>query len=256
MLICFSDWLPTIMSLITNDAWTGSMTNAEIDGFNIWPHLLENTPTPRTEMIHDLESESTFTVQQVTDDVNLKLMYGQLVNIITEPKHVFSEDRYPEIAVFECPESERSLISGVQETNTSSEVTENISDASADYSPALSPHKQAVTTLINFAHLNSSLGLTLWVVLLLLCTIYSVSAAVSRLPGRSRSKYDSIPGRDWSHNINAPGHENLASSTAGLFEEDAEDLGYHASPGRIPIIIDPDSPTGYGAGRGGDFVVV
>ena len=47
-----SDWLPTIMSLVTNGEWTGGYTNNTIDGQNMWDAILTNSSSPRTEIIH------------------------------------------------------------------------------------------------------------------------------------------------------------------------------------------------------------
>jgi hypothetical protein len=105
------DWFPTIMYLATSGSWTSGLTDADIDGYNIWPSLLASEPTDRTEMIHDIESETTFAVESVSN--NVKLIYGQSDNLVVNVQHVFSEDQEPQSAAYECtddPDMNSSLL--------------------------------------------------------------------------------------------------------------------------------------------------
>ena len=47
-----TDWLPTLMGLATANTWSGSYTNAAIDGVDVWDAIISNKPSPRTATLH------------------------------------------------------------------------------------------------------------------------------------------------------------------------------------------------------------
>ena len=47
-----SDWLPTLMMVATDGAWTGSYSGATLDGVNQWDALISGTDSPRSWIVH------------------------------------------------------------------------------------------------------------------------------------------------------------------------------------------------------------
>lgn len=75
-MVHITDWLPTLMDIATRGKWTGSYSNTdgterdgtslayvELDGVNIWPALLANTSSPRTQIIHYVDDSGNVGVQ-------------------------------------------------------------------------------------------------------------------------------------------------------------------------------------------------
>ena len=58
-----SDWLPTIMSLVTNGEWTGGYTGNTIDGKDMWNAILSDTTSPHKEIIHSVDTDGAGSIQ-------------------------------------------------------------------------------------------------------------------------------------------------------------------------------------------------
>eukprot|EP01035_Chromulina_nebulosa_P020599 gene20599-26708_t len=46
-----TDWLPTLMGLATDGAWTGSLNEAAIDGVDVWDAIVTNSESPKHEIV-------------------------------------------------------------------------------------------------------------------------------------------------------------------------------------------------------------
>ena len=58
-----TDWLPTIMSIATNGQWSAGYTGNEIDGVNMWDAILTDATSPRTEIVHYVDSSGRGSIQ-------------------------------------------------------------------------------------------------------------------------------------------------------------------------------------------------
>ena len=47
-----SDWLPTLMTVATQGAWSGSYSGAALDGVNQWDAMRYKLASPRSEIVH------------------------------------------------------------------------------------------------------------------------------------------------------------------------------------------------------------
>lgn len=52
VLYIYLDWLPTFMGLATGGLWNGSLTNATLDGVDMWDSIMTNGDSPREEIVH------------------------------------------------------------------------------------------------------------------------------------------------------------------------------------------------------------
>ena len=105
-LIHVTDLLPTVMSLATNNKWTGSMGNVELDGFNMWDVINGNLTSPRTEIVHFVDS-SEYSIQSYDIKLNGG---GEAPNDQEDSNFVFSKDLNPDNAYYECESDDLSII--------------------------------------------------------------------------------------------------------------------------------------------------
>lgn len=96
-LVHVTDWLPTLMHLASNGEWTGSYSDAELDGVNVWDSILSGEDSPREEIVHFVNGDNA-----VIQRKNLKYFYGQPINHVDSPQFVFTRDLSPESAQISC----------------------------------------------------------------------------------------------------------------------------------------------------------
>jgi arylsulfatase B len=60
-----TDWLPTLMSVATNQQWTGSYggNSVAIDGVDMWTTILNDETSPRSEIVHFADGMSSASIQ-------------------------------------------------------------------------------------------------------------------------------------------------------------------------------------------------
>ena len=94
------DWLPTFMGLATNNTWSGSYSDADIDGFDIWSSITSNvTPDEsRDEIVFISYPEGSYAMQYQ----NMKYIYDLPISDRDEPLLVFPEDLAPETSRMVC----------------------------------------------------------------------------------------------------------------------------------------------------------
>ena len=61
-LIHLTDWLPTFMGLAGVHDWAGAQAakGVELDGFDVWDALTSNAASPRTTLLHNLDTSETW----------------------------------------------------------------------------------------------------------------------------------------------------------------------------------------------------
>ena len=101
-----TDWLPTLMGLATDNAWTNT---SEIDGYDQWSSILYDEASPRNEIIHYVYSTDQYTIE--VDDI--KVVTETLKKIIN-PTEVFEKDL--------CPDNARILCS-IASTDTATDIS-------------------------------------------------------------------------------------------------------------------------------------
>ena len=92
-----TDWLPTLMGLATDNAWTNT---SEIDGYDQWSSILYDEASPRNEIIHYVYSTDQYTIELD----NIKVVTETLKKIIN-PTEVFEKDLCPDNARTACADS-------------------------------------------------------------------------------------------------------------------------------------------------------
>lgn len=93
-----TDWLPTLMGLATGGEWTGSYTGAELDGVDMWDAIINNLPSPRSEIVHYADGEYGCSIQI---DM-MKLDVGDTLLLQKEPAFVFPGDVNPDSSEMYC----------------------------------------------------------------------------------------------------------------------------------------------------------
>ena len=85
-----TDWLPTLMSAVTEGAWTGSYSGATLDGVNQWDAIMSGSDeSPRSLIVHyaDYNDLTTGSIQKD----NWKLDYNITLPAFDEPTSIVSE---------------------------------------------------------------------------------------------------------------------------------------------------------------------
>lgn len=59
-LIHISDWLPTFMGLATGGTWTPKDLPKPIDGLDVWSAVTNNRESPRSELVHNLDTSENW----------------------------------------------------------------------------------------------------------------------------------------------------------------------------------------------------
>ena len=111
-----TDWLPTLMGLATNNAWTNT---TDIDGYDQWSSILHNTASPRNEIIHYVYSTDQYTIE-VND---IKVVTETLKKIIN-PTEVFEKDLCPDNSRTACT-SDGTTLAINEASNTITQLYEN-----------------------------------------------------------------------------------------------------------------------------------
>jgi arylsulfatase A-like enzyme len=94
-----TDWLPTIMNWATNNEWTGSYSNATIDGVDQDDALWGTSSYPRFDLVVFISVNATdFTV--ISDGVKLTTE-GISSELVGVPKMTFSTDLDPDSSLIE-----------------------------------------------------------------------------------------------------------------------------------------------------------
>jgi hypothetical protein len=113
-LMHITDWLPTLMHIATDGQWTGSLTNAELDGLDMWEAILTNATSPRIEIVHYADGNKTVTLQQS----NMKFAVIGAISRTTTPVYTFASDLMPQSQRYQC--SDASLMDSATDKDTSS----------------------------------------------------------------------------------------------------------------------------------------
>lgn len=92
------DWLPTFMGRASNGEWTGSLTDATLDGYDMWDAIMTNSPSPRHEIVHYADGKNTITLQ--SDDA--KIIFGIITPAFTSPPTKFQTDLFPNNSYMKC----------------------------------------------------------------------------------------------------------------------------------------------------------
>ena len=108
-----TDIFPTVMHLATNGQWKGSMGNVELDGFDMWDYLNGNLTSPRTEIVHFVDTDE-FSVQYNSIKLNAG---GEAPNEQEDSNFVFTKDLNPQDAYYEC-ESDLSISETIYESSS------------------------------------------------------------------------------------------------------------------------------------------
>jgi hypothetical protein len=67
------DWLPTLMHLATNNSWTGSLRQADLDGYDMWSAIVNGEDSPRHVIVHGIRKKSSSVqLNMLKYDVNIK----------------------------------------------------------------------------------------------------------------------------------------------------------------------------------------
>ena len=90
-----TDWLPTLMGLATDNAWTNT---TEIDGYDQWSAIVYAEASPRNEIIHYVYDTEHYTIE--LDGIK---MIEESYKSVVEPSEIFATDL--------CPENARTLCS-------------------------------------------------------------------------------------------------------------------------------------------------
>ncbi len=63
-LVHVTDWLPSLMHVATNGEWTGSFggSSVAIDGINVWDAIMDDEASPRTSIIHLMDTTSNYSL--------------------------------------------------------------------------------------------------------------------------------------------------------------------------------------------------
>jgi len=63
-LVHVTDWLPSLMHVATNGEWTGSFggSSVAIDGINVWDAIMDDEDSPRTSIIHLMDTTSNYSL--------------------------------------------------------------------------------------------------------------------------------------------------------------------------------------------------
>lgn len=97
-----TDWLPSLMNVATNGEWSGSFggSSVVIDGINVWDAIINDDDSPRTSIIHLMDSALNYSVQLG----NYKLNYDciSVKNKHDVPNYTYSTDQYPNNSFLSC----------------------------------------------------------------------------------------------------------------------------------------------------------
>ena len=86
-----TDWYPTLMGLITNSEWTGSIFGVELVGVNHWDAMTTpNLESPRSEIVLCHDGLSTSSIQIDLTTLNL----GDILKHRSVVEYIFAEDLY------------------------------------------------------------------------------------------------------------------------------------------------------------------
>lgn len=119
------------MSLATNGEWTGSLSGADLDGYDVFDAIVMNEDSPRTEIAHYVDMDGTCSYQLGM----MKLEKGTSAPSVSEPDYYFASDLHPEYESFSCEDTTLTLAdtTSTSSTSTSSSRSDSIinSDASS-----------------------------------------------------------------------------------------------------------------------------
>eukprot|EP01035_Chromulina_nebulosa_P017682 gene17682-23272_t len=92
-----SDWLPTLMGLATDGAWTGSLNGAVLDGKDVWDAIITNSPSPKIEIVLTHYGETCAIQYDNTTYMQSLSAYG-----VNKPDYVFKSDQDSELSNTLC----------------------------------------------------------------------------------------------------------------------------------------------------------
>jgi arylsulfatase A-like enzyme len=98
-----TDWLPTLMYVATEGQWTGSYTDADLDGVSMWEAIMSNSTSPHTQIVHYASLYSTAGSVQID---MVKLDYLQELPDYTTPATIYTGDLHPTYASYLCSDSD------------------------------------------------------------------------------------------------------------------------------------------------------
>jgi hypothetical protein len=86
------------MGLATGGQWEGSYIGNELDGFDMWKSITSGSDSPRSEIVHYHDGDSTYTITAK----GFKLSKGTEPPGVVEPSWIFDKDQDPDAADMSC----------------------------------------------------------------------------------------------------------------------------------------------------------
>ena len=86
------------MGLATGGQWDGSYIGNELDGIDMWRSITTGSDSPRSEIVHYHDGDSTYTITAK----GFKLSKGSDPPGVVEPSWVFDKDQDPDAADMSC----------------------------------------------------------------------------------------------------------------------------------------------------------
>ncbi len=93
-----ADWLPTLLGLATDHAWTGSYSGATLDGYYQWSSIMEGGESPRPEVLHYLTGAGNVSYQY--QDQKL-ILQGSKIGMYGKPAFVYEGDSTADVCLME-----------------------------------------------------------------------------------------------------------------------------------------------------------
>ncbi len=96
-----TDWLPSLMHVATDGEWTGSFggSSVVIDGINVWDAIINDEDSPRTSILHLLDSPTSYSVHVGSYKLNYNCTKK---NPHDTPTCIYDTDQNPSNSFLAC----------------------------------------------------------------------------------------------------------------------------------------------------------